>query len=56
MLASSVWVPEVRCWELEVFIIGEGINFTVDHTTRLMQNLHKANVIAEQVGIRLYKE
>ena len=33
-----------------------GINFTVEDTTRLMQNLHRANVIAEQVGIRLYKE
>ena len=56
VLASTVWVPEVRRWEPEVFIIGEGINFTVEDTTRLMQNLHRANVIAEQVGIRLYKE
>ena len=56
VLASSVWVPEVRHWEPEVFIIGEGINFTVEDTMRLMQNLHKANIIAEQVGIRLYKE
>ena len=56
VLASSVWVPEVRRWEPEVFIISEGINFTVQDTTRLMQNLHRANVIAEQVGIRLYKE
>ena len=40
VLASSVWVPEVRRWEPEVFIIGEGINFTVEDTTRLMQNLH----------------
>ena len=51
-----MWVPEVRRWEPEVFIIGEGINFTVEDTASLMQNLHKANVIAEQVGIRLYKE
>ena len=36
--ASSVWVPEVRRWELEVFIIGEGINFTVEDTTRLMES------------------
>ena len=56
VLASTVWVPEVTRWEPEVFIIGEGINFTVEDTTRLMQNLHRANVIAEQVGIRLYKE
>ena len=56
VLASSVWVPEVRPWEPEVFIIGEGINSTVEDTTRLMQNLHRANLIAEQVGIRLYKE
>ena len=56
VLASTVWVPEVRRWEPEVFIIGEGINFTVEDTTKLMQNLHRANVIAEQVGIRLYKE
>ena len=56
VLASTVWVPEVRRWEPEVFIIGEGINFTVEDTTRLMQNLHRANVVAEQVGIRLYKE
>ena len=56
LLASSVWVPEVRRWEPEVFIIGEGINFTVEDTTRLLQNLRKANMIAEQVGIRLYKE
>ena len=56
VLASSLWVPEVRRWEPERFIIGEGINFIVEDTTRLMQNLHRANVIAEQVGIRLYKE
>ena len=56
VLASSVWVPEVRRWEPEVFIIDEGINFTVEDTTRLMQNLHRAKLIAEQVGIRLYKE
>ena len=56
VLASTVWVPEVRRWEPEVFIIGEGINFTVEDTTGLMRNLHRANVIAEQVGIRLYKE
>ena len=49
VLASSVWVPEVRRWEPEVFIIGESINFTVEDTTRLMQNLHTANVIAEQI-------
>ena len=54
--APSVWVPEVRRWEPQVFIIAEGINFTVEDTTGFMQNLHKANVIAEQVGIRLYKE
>ena len=34
----------------------QGINFTVEDTTRLMQNLHRANVMTEQVGIRLYKE
>ena len=51
-----MWVPEVRRWGPEVFLIGEGIKFTVQDTTRLMQNLQKANVIAEQVGIRLYKE
>ena len=33
VLASTVWVPEVRRWEPEVFIIGEGINFTVEDTT-----------------------
>ena len=54
--ASSVWVLEVRRREPEVFIIGEGINFTVEDPTRLMHSLHKANVIAEQVGIQLYKE
>ena len=52
VLALSVWVPEVRRWEPEVFIIGEGINFTLEADA----NLHPANVIAEQVGIRLYKE
>ena len=51
-----MWVPEVRRWEPEVFLIGEGINFTVEDTTRLMQSSHKANMIAERVGIRLYKE
>ena len=55
--AYRKWVlPEVRRWEPEVFIISEGINFTVEDTTGLMRNLHRANVIAEQVGIRLYKE
>ena len=39
-----------------MFIIDEGINFTVEDTTRLMQNWHRAKLIAEQVGIRLYKE
>ena len=48
-------MPEVRYWEPEVFIIGEGINFTVEDPTRLMHSLDKTNVIAERVGIRVYK-
>ena len=54
--ASSVWVPEVRRWEPQVFIIVATINLTVEGLTRLMHSLHKANVIAQQVGIQLYKE
>ena len=37
-------------------LIGEGINFTVDDPTRLVYSLHKANLIATQVGIRQYKK
>ena len=39
-----------------MFIIGEGMSFTVEDSTRLMHSLHKANVVAEQVDIRLYNE
>ena len=48
--ASSVWVPEERIWAPEVFIIREGINFTVDDPTRLVYRLRGANTIAVQVG------
>ena len=39
-----------------MFITREGMDFIVDDPTRLIYSLHKANVIAEQKGIWLYKE
>ena len=56
VVASSVWVLQERSWVREVFVIREGINFTVDDPTRLVYSLHKANLIATQVNIRQYKE
>ena len=56
MVASSIWVPEERSPTPEVFIIREGINFTIDDPTRSVYSLHKANIITAQVGIRKYKE
>ena len=38
VVVSNAWVVGDRLWVLEVYIIGEGINFTMDVTTKLFQN------------------
>ena len=35
VVASSVWVPEERIWAMEVFIIKECMNFTVDEPDKV---------------------
>ena len=48
VLASTVWVPEVRCLEPEVFIIVEGINFTVEDTTRTQPTMWRWSAESRQ--------
>ena len=54
VVTSSAWVLGDRIWALEIFIIREGINFTMDDPTRLIYNLHWANTGAALVGIWQY--
>ena len=51
VVAGCVWVPEERIWAPEVFIMGEGIHFIVDHPVRLMAQPKCANIIVAELGI-----
>ena len=55
VVAGFAWVPEERIWAPEVFIVGEGIHFTVDDSVRLMAQLNHANMIAAQPGLKTYE-
>ena len=55
VVASCAWVPEERIWAPEVFIVGEGIHFTVDDSMRLMAKLNHANIIAAEMGLKTYE-
>ena len=55
VVASCAWVPEERIWAPEVFIVGEGINFTMDDSVSLMAQLNHANIIATELGLRAYE-
>ena len=46
---------EERIWAPEVFIVGEGIHFTVDDSVRLMAQLNHANIIAAELGLKTYE-
>ena len=52
--AGCVWVPEERIWALEVLIVGEGIRFIVDDPVRLMTQPNRANIIAAELGMKMY--
>ena len=54
VVVGCVWVPEERIWSAEVFIVGEGIHFIVDDSVRLMAQLNRANIIAAELGLRMY--
>ena len=55
VVAGCAWVPEERIWAPEVFIVGEGIHFTVDDSVRLMAQLNHANIIAAKLGLKTYE-
>ena len=55
VVVGCAWVPEERIWALEVFVVGEGIHFTVDDSVRLMAQLNHANIIAAELGLRTYE-
>ena len=55
VVAGCAWVPEERIWAPEVFIVGEGIHFTVDDSLRLTAQLDHANIIAADLGLKTYK-
>ena len=38
-----------------MFIVGEGIHFTVDDSVRLMAQLNHANIIAAELGLKTYE-
>ena len=55
VVADCAWVPEERIWALEVFIVGEGIHFTVDDSVRLIAQVNHTNIIAADLGLRTYE-
>ena len=55
VVAGCAWVPEERIWAPEVFIVGEGIRFTVDDSVRLMAQPNHANIIAAELGLKTYE-
>ena len=55
VVACCAWVPEEMIWAPEVFIVGEGIHFTVDDSVRLMAQLNHANIITTQLGLKTYE-
>ena len=55
VVAACAWVPEERIWAPKVFIVGEGIHFTVDDSVRLMAQLNHADIIAVELGLRTYE-
>ena len=38
-----------------MFIVGEGIHFTVDDSVRLMAQLNHTNIIATELGLKTYE-
>ena len=54
VVAGSEWVPEGRIWAPQVFFVGEGIHFIVDHTVRLGAQRNHANNMVEELGVRTY--
>ena len=54
VVAGCVWVPEERIWAPEVFIVGGGMHFIVDDPLRLMAQLNLANIIATELGMKMY--
>ena len=55
VVAGCVWVPWERIRAPEVFIVGEGIHFTVEGSVRLMAQLNHANIIAAELGLKTYE-
>ena len=55
VVAGCAWIPEERIWAREVFVVGEGIHFTVDDSVRLMAQLNHANIIAAEPGLKPYE-
>ena len=54
-VAGGAWVPQERIWAPEVFIVGEGIHFTVDNSVRLMAQLSHTNIIVAKLGLKMYE-
>ena len=55
VVAGCEWVPEERIWAPEVFIMEEGIHFTVDDSVRLMAQLNHAIITAAELGLKTYE-
>ena len=55
VVAGCVWVPQEKIWESEVFVVREGIHFTVDNQVRLMEQTDHANVLAAELGTKMYQ-
>ena len=55
VVVGCAWVLEERIWAPEVFIVGEGIHFTVDDSVRLMAQLNNANIIVAELGLKTYE-
>ena len=55
VVAGCARVPAAKIWGLEMFILGEGIHFTVDGRVRLMEQLNHVNIIATGPGLKTYE-
>ena len=51
VVAGCARVPAAKIWAPEMFILGEGMHFTVDDSVILMAQLNHANIIAAENGV-----